>query len=242
MHKTIREAESFAAEFPADADLYRKVEVVIFPTFTALAVVGNALRGTGIKMGAQNMHFETKGAFTGEISPNMLLDAGCSYVLLGHSERRHIFKETNEFINKKVKAALAHGLVPILCIGETLEERQNGRTEDVCKEQLLGSLTDIEARDITTMVVAYEPVWAIGTGVNATSQDAEETIAFIRRIIHEKYGQKAGESVRIQYGGSVKPTNAREYFSKENIDGALVGGASLEVDSLSEIIKSAGII
>jgi triosephosphate isomerase len=187
------------------------------------------------------MHPETKGAFTGEISPNMLLDAGCSHVLLGHSERRHIFKETNEFINNKVKSALAHGLIPFLCIGETLEERQNGQTEDICRGQLLGSLADITEKDITMMVIAYEPVWAIGTGVNATSQDAEETIAYIRKVIYEEFGQKAGESVRIQYGGSVKPANAREYFSKENIDGALVGGASLEVDSLFEIIKSADI-
>lgn len=239
MHKNIREAESFAAEFPAEPELYRRVEVVIFPTYTALAAVGNALRGTGIKLGAQNMHFETKGAFTGEISPTMLVDLGCSYVVLGHSERRHIFHENNEFINKKVKAALAHGLTPFLCIGETLEERQNGRTEEVCKEQLLGSLADIDDKDISKMIIAYEPVWAIGTGINATSQDAEETIAYIRKLVIEEFGQNAGDNVRIQYGGSVKPANASEYFAKENIDGALVGGASLEMDSLFEIIKSA---
>lgn len=241
MYKTIREAETFAAEFPIDAKLFSKVEVVIFPTFTALSAVGKALDGTGIKMGAQNMHYESKGAYTGEISPGMLVDVGCSYVILGHSERRHIFHESNEFINKKVKAALAIGLIPFLCIGETLDERKSGRTEEVCRDQLIGSLTGIEANDIKNMVVAYEPVWAIGTGENATAEDAEETISYIRKLIKDEFGTEAGETVRIQYGGSVKPSNAAEYFSKENIDGALVGGASLEINSLYEIIKSADI-
>lgn len=239
MHKTIQEAENFAAEFPAESELYKRVDVVIFPAYTALATVSEALRGTGIKTGAQNMHFETNGAYTGEVSAKMLVDAGCSYVILGHSERRHLFSESNEFINKKVKAAIANGLIPLLCIGETLEERKGGRTEEVCGQQLLGSLAGIEAKEIKNMIIAYEPVWAIGTGENATAKDAENTVAYIRQLILKEFGSEAGETVRIQYGGSVKPSNASEYFSQKNIDGALVGGASLEINSLFEIIKSA---
>ncbi|MDX9873044.1 MAG: triose-phosphate isomerase [Clostridia bacterium] len=239
MHKTIGEATAFAADFPANNALYRRVEVVIFPAFTALAAVSGFLRGKGLKLGAQNMHPQPKGAFTGEVSPAMLLDAGCSHVILGHSERRHIFKESNEFINQKVKAAFAHGLIPFLCIGETLEEKQSGRTESVCKEQLLGSLKDVAEKDIRQLVIAYEPVWAIGTGVNATVQDAQETIAYIRKLVSEEYGRRAAEAVRIQYGGSVKPDNAGEYFDQADIDGGLIGGAGLEIDSLYTIIKNA---
>jgi len=239
MHKNIKEAVKFFIDFPADPGLYSQVETVIFPPFTALAAVSEALKGRGIKLGAQNMHPAEKGAFTGEISPLMLRELGCSYVILGHSERRHIFKETNEFINEKVKAALAHGLIPFLCIGETLEERREARTQEVCRGQLAGSLAGIKGDDVAGMVIAYEPVWAIGTGVNATSEDAEETIGFIRRLLIEQYGRAAGEAVRIQYGGSVKPENAGDYFTKDNIDGALVGGASLETASFYNIVKSA---
>lgn len=239
MHKSIKEAINYSADFPADPDLYSKVETVIFPPFTALAAVSEALKGTGIKLGAQNMHPAEKGAYTGEISPLMLQETGCRYVLLGHSERRHIFGETNEFINEKVKAALAHNLIPFLCIGETLEERREGRTREVCRNQLVNSLAGIEARDAASIVIAYEPVWAIGTGVNATPEDAEETIGFIRELLSEIYGPSAGKAVRIQYGGSVKPENAGEYFKKDNIDGALVGGASLEAGSFYKIVQSA---
>ncbi len=239
MHKTIKEAESFAAEFPLEPDLYDQVEVVIFPPFTALFTVNEALKGTGIALGAQNMHPDEKGAFTGEISPLMLKDAGCSCVILGHSERRHIFLETDEFINRKVRAAFKHGLKPFLCVGETLEERQAGLTEEVCARQLSGSLAGANEHEIAAMVIAYEPVWAIGTGINATSEDAEKTIAFIRGYLKEKYGSEAAEQVRIQYGGSVKPSNIQEYIKCENIDGALVGGASLEIDSFYNLIKGA---
>ena len=239
MHKNIKEAVNYSIEFPDDPDLYSRVETVIFPPFTSLAAVSEALKGTGIKLGAQNMHPADKGAYTGEISPLMLKDTGCSYVILGHSERRHIFGETDEFINEKVKAALAYGLIPLLCIGETLEERRNGRTQEVCREQLAGSLAGVKGDDVAGMVIAYEPVWAIGTGVNATPEDAEETVGFIRNLLSKQFGRPAGEAVRIQYGGSVKPENAGEYFKKDNIDGALVGGASLEIHSFYEIVKNA---
>jgi len=239
MHKTLEEARAFVAALPADRQIFRRVEVVIFPPFTALAAIKEALSGTGIKLGAQNMHPAEKGAFTGEISPLMLLDAGCSHVIVGHSERRRIFGETNAFINEKVKSALAHRLIPVLCIGETLEERRSGRTGQVCEDQLLGSLAGVEDRDVAGMVIAYEPVWAIGTGVNATAADAEETIGFIRELVRREYGSKAADAIRIQYGGSVKPDNAGDYFRETNIDGALVGGASLECGPFLEIVKTA---
>lgn len=238
MNKNVKEAENYAAEFPVDVELYKKVEVVIMPPYTALQAVGEALRGTGIKLGAQNMHYADSGAYTGEISPLMLKELGCSYVILGHSERRHIFQETDELINKKVKAALNYGISPLLCVGETLEERESGKTREVNMRQLLGSLKDVEAADVARIVIGYEPVWAIGTGVNASGDDAEETIAYIREIISGEWGKTVGQTVRIQYGGSVKPDNIKKYLSQENIDGALVGGAGLEVDSFYGILRS----
>ncbi len=239
MHKTLREAENFAAQFPAEPELYEKVDVVICPPFTALQVVGEALRGTGIKLGAQNLYPRDQGAFTGEISPLMLKDLGCSYVILGHSERRQILQEDNKFINEKIKAALKHGLTPILCVGETLEERKEGQTETVCGNQLLGCLADLEKEDVSKLVIAYEPVWAIGTGVNARPEDAEKTIAFIRDFLAWQYGLEMAEQIRIQYGGSVKPDNIKELMKQKNIDGALVGGASLEVESFFSIVQGA---
>lgn len=239
MHKTVKEGENFAAEFPLDVALYQEVEVVLCPPFTALQVVGEALRGTGIKLGAQNLYPAEKGAFTGEISPLMLQDLGCTYVILGHSERRHILGEKDEFINQKVKTAFAAGLIPILCVGETLEQRQQGETEEVCRRQILKGLKELDCKAVSRMVIAYEPVWAIGTGVNAGPQDAEETIAFIRKVIADNFSQGAGEAVRIQYGGSVKPGNIKDFMKYDNIDGALVGGASLEVNSFYEIVQGA---
>lgn len=240
MYKVIKEAESFAAEFPLDTELYQEVEVVICPPFTALQVVGAALRGTGIKLGAQNLYPKEQGAFTGEISPVMLKDLGCTYVILGHSERRHILGEQDAFINEKVKAALRHELIPILCVGETLEQRQQGKTEEICRRQLAGGLAGVDAAALASLVIAYEPVWAIGTGVNASAQDAEETIAFLRHVIAEGWGKEAAAAIRIQYGGSVKPQNVQQFMDCEDIDGALVGGASLEVDSFYAIIQGAG--
>lgn len=239
MNKTVGEAESFTADLPGDAELYKKVEVVVCTPFTCLQAVSKGLKGTGVKLGAQNMYYEDKGAYTGEISPAMLKDLGCTYVILGHSERRHIFQESNELINKKVKAALVHGLKPILCIGETLEERQAGKMEEICKTQLFGSLQDITAKEMDQIVIAYEPVWAIGTGVNASVEDADSTITFVRQCISAKYGTEIGDKIRIQYGGSVKPNNAVDYFKQANIDGALIGGASLKAASFYSIVKSA---
>ncbi|MGI6605516.1 MAG: triose-phosphate isomerase [Peptococcia bacterium] len=240
MHKLIKEAEGFVTEFPVDIELYQEVDTVICPAFTALQTVGEALEGTGIKLGAQNLYPQVQGAFTGEVSPLMLKDLGCTYIILGHSERRHILGEEDSFINEKVKTALAHGLIPILCVGETLEERKKGQTEEVCRRQLLGGLAGLDAAAIRPLVIAYEPVWAIGTGVNASAQDAQETIAFLRRVLADGWGKETAEAIRIQYGGSVKPQNIKEFMACQDIDGALVGGASLEVDSFYAIVQGAG--
>ncbi|HHY05874.1 MAG TPA: triose-phosphate isomerase [Clostridia bacterium] len=239
MNKTVQEGKSFSTLLPADTSLYQEVEVVICPPFTALQAVGEELKGKGIKLGGQNLYPMEKGAFTGEVSPLMLQDLGCTYVILGHSERRHLLGEKDEFINQKVKAAFAFDLLPILCLGETLEQRQKGATEEVCHQQLQGSLKDIEAQDVAQMVIAYEPVWAIGTGVHARPADAEKTIACLRQVISKEWGEEIGAAVRIQYGGSVKPENIREFMSCANIDGALVGGASLKADSFYQIVRGA---
>lgn len=239
MYKTVQEAKDFAEKFFLDPSLAQAVEVVICPPFTALQGVSEALKGRGIKWGGQNLYPAEEGAFTGEISPLMLKELGCTYVILGHSERRQIMGETDEFIKQKVKAALAHDLLPIFCVGETLAQRKEGKTEEVCRQQLWRGLEGIKGQDLARMVIAYEPVWAIGTGVNASAEDAEKTIAFLRHVLSEQWGQEAGEAVRIQYGGSVKPGNIQEFMSCANLDGALVGGASLKADSFYEIVRGA---
>lgn len=240
MHKNIEEAVSFAGEFAVKAIYQDKVDVVICPPFSALYIVRQALKDSGIKLGAQNMYPEAQGAYTGEVSPTMLRNLDCEYVILGHSERRQILGETDSFINQKIKAALQHGLKPILCIGETLEQRQQGLTEEICRNQLRGSLAGLNGNELVDLVVAYEPIWAIGTGVNASATDAENTIKVIRQTLAEELGQKVAELIRIQYGGSVKPDNIKQFMAQENIDGALVGGASLEVASFLPIVQSAG--
>ncbi len=214
-------------------------DVIVCPPYTALSEAAGMLKGSIVKLGAQNMHFEDKGAFTGEISSNMLKSAGCEYVILGHSERRTIFNESDEVINKKVKKAFASGLKPIFCFGETLSEREGGVTNDVVKHQVTEGLKDIPESDLVNLVIAYEPVWAIGTGKTATPEQAEEVHAFVRSIIKELYSETAAENMVIQYGGSVKPENAADLLSRKNIDGALVGGACLKADSFIGIIKSA---
>ena len=239
MYKTVEEGKKFDKEFPLDKELFSEVEVVICPTFTALQTIGEVIRNKDIKLGAQNLYPVDEGAFTGEISPVMLKELGCSYVILGHSERRHILNETDSFINKKVKCAFKHELLPILCIGETLEERQKGKTEEVCIHQIIDGLEGVGNKDLAHMVVAYEPVWAIGSGINASADEAEETIALIRDVIGDNFAKEVAENMRIQYGGSVKPGNIKEFMKKENIDGALVGGASLKADFFYEIIKGA---
>lgn len=215
------------------------VLVIVCPPFTSLESSKNELAGSSIKLGAQNMYFEENGAFTGEISPEMLLNAGCEYVILGHSERRTIFQESNELINKKMKKALSSGLKPIFCIGETLKEREDGITEKIVELQVREGLDGIPESDLKNIIIAYEPVWAIGTGKVATPQQAEDVHAFIRNLIKSMYSDEAAETLVIQYGGSVKPDNASELLSQKDIDGALVGGACLKADSFISIIKSA---
>jgi triosephosphate isomerase len=217
----------------------KDVEIVIAPPYTSISTTLKLLKSTNIKVGAQNMYFEESGAFTGEISPTFLKKIGCEYVILGHSERRNIFNETDELINKKIKKALDITLSPIVCIGEHLEEREMGNTKNVIKNQFNLTFEGMTKEQMKKIIIAYEPIWAIGTGRTATPEQAEEIHLFIREIIEEKYNKDTADSVRIQYGGSIKPSNAKELFSKANIDGGLVGGASLQAESLYEIIKSA---
>lgn len=236
MNKTAKEAAQFIIEF-RDKVGDSKCEVVICPAFTSLAQVVTLVENTEIGVGAQNMHYEESGAYTGEVSPTMLRELGVKYVILGHSERRQYFKEDDAVINKKVKAAFIHDLIPILCVGETLEEREAGKTFDIIKNQLLLDLESIDAENIAKMVIAYEPIWAIGTGKTATAKDANDVIAFIRNTVVEMFGEEPGESIRIQYGGSVKPTTIKEQMAQSDIDGALVGGASLNADDFAQIVN-----
>jgi triosephosphate isomerase len=215
-----------------------EIEIVLCPPFVSLGDVKEVIMDTDIKLGAQDVYWETEGAFTGEISPPMLKEVGCEYVIIGHSERRQYFGETNETVNKKAKAALAAGLKPIICVGERLEERRSGRTFNVVRDHVENSLAGISREGMLKTVIAYEPVWAIGTGVNATKEQAEEAHSYIRGLLKEMYDADLAKSVRIQYGGSVKPENIRELISQEDVDGALVGGASLKADSFAQIVKN----
>ena len=215
------------------------VRVIVCPPFTSLETASRLTKGSSMSLGAQNMYYEDEGAFTGEISPKMLKSAGCEYVIVGHSERRQIFGETDELINKKVKKAIASGLVPIVCVGETLEQREKNVTAQIVTTQVRGVLRDISAEQVEKIVIAYEPVWAIGTGRNATPQQAEEVHLLIRTLMAELYTPATAQRVIIQYGGSVKPDNAEELLWQPNVDGALVGGACLKADSFSAIIKAA---
>ena len=216
--------------------LEENVEKVVCVPFTDLNVVKGELEGTDIKLGAQNMHFEESGAYTGEISPTMLQEIGVDYVVLGHSERRQMFNETDETVNKKVKSAVKHGIKPIVCVGETLEQKEAGKEKEVVKGQIEGALEGLSGEDIKDLVVAYEPIWAIGTGKTASAEDAESMCGFIRSIINDLYGDLS-ESLRIQYGGSVKPANVKELMEKTEIDGALVGGASLKAEDFVKLIN-----
>ncbi len=239
MYKTVAEAVNFVMKFQEKTAGVSGVEMVLCPPFTALAAAAERLAGTGIAVGAQDMFWEDEGAYTGEISPVMLREAGCRYVILGHSERRQYFGETDETVNKKVRAALRHGLVPIVCVGERLEEREAGSTEEVVRRQVEGSLAGLQPRAAAGLVVAYEPVWAIGTGRTASAEDAQQVNAFIRGLLRRLFGGEAAEAIRIQYGGSVKPGNIAGLMSQPDIDGALVGGASLDPDSFAAIIRGA---
>ncbi|MEL7497529.1 MAG: triose-phosphate isomerase [Planctomycetota bacterium] len=214
-------------------------DVLVCPTMVYLDAVHAAIKGSNVALGGQDVYFEANGAFTGETSTEMLKDVGCTFVILGHSERRNVIGERDELINKKVKAALAAGLTPILCVGELLEEREAGKTIEIVRSQFEGSLADVTAEQMHQIVIAYEPVWAIGTGKTATPEQAQAVHADLRKIIAEHYNPETSENVRILYGGSVKPANAADLMSQPDIDGALVGGASLKSDSFSAIIESA---
>ena len=239
MYKTIPEALTVVASIKAGLHTVSDCSVVICPPFTALAAISQLLKESSIDLGAQNMHSESEGAFTGEISPLMLKDVNCRYVILGHSERRTHFQETSTFINQKVKTALKFTFIPIVCIGETLEEREGRRAFEVVKAQFDASLKDLTTEDIQRTVIAYEPVWAIGTGRTATPEQAEQMHSYIRRLLHEKYGDEAAVRVLILYGGSVKPENMASLMQKPNVDGALVGGASLKAESFIQIVQNA---
>ncbi len=215
-------------------------EVIVSPPFTSLETAKELLKDSVIKLGAQNMHFEDEGAFTGEISANMLKSFGVEYVIIGHSERRSIFNENDNMINKKIIKAVESGLKPIFCIGETLTERENSKTFDVVSRQLNEGLSNISSDWLNNITIAYEPVWAIGTGKTATPAQAEEVHSFIRKLIGDKFSESSADSIRILYGGSVKPENSKELFAQPNIDGGLIGGACLKPDSFFSIIQAAG--
>ncbi|MBI1929640.1 triose-phosphate isomerase [Candidatus Poribacteria bacterium] len=238
LNKTIGEAVVLVAALRERLGDVTDSEIVVAPAFTALSAVAKTLEGSNIHLSAQDMYWEASGAFTGEVSPTMLTDAGCDYVIIGHSERRQYFGETNESVNRKAKAAHAHGLKPILCVGEKLEEREAGKTESVVEDHLINGISGLSADHILSTVIAYEPVWAIGTGKTATPVQAQEVHAFIRALLSKTYSADVASQVRIQYGGSVKPSNAVELMAQPDVDGALVGGASLEAESFAQIVKA----
>ncbi len=215
------------------------VTVAVCPPFVYLQSVTKALRSSSIAVGAQDIYFESEGAFTGEISPSMLKDVGCSYCLCGHSERRHVIGESDELINKKVAAAIAGGLLPILCVGELLEEREASQTNDVITRHIKEGLAGLSVEKLEAVTIAYEPVWAIGTGLTATPEQAQEVHEFIRKLLGQLYDEKIAEEIRILYGGSVKPSNAVDLMGQKDIDGSLVGGASLKADDFIAIIQAA---
>lgn len=238
MHMLRAEATELASALVTSVGQRHDVDVVLCPTFTALGAVADAIKGSRIGLGAQNCHFEEKGAFTGEISVPMLKDAGCQYVIVGHSERRQYFGETDAGINRKAQAIYKHGLTPIICVGETLDQREGGKMEEVVSTQVRGCLDGLEAEKVAASVIAYEPVWAIGTGKTATEQDVATIHAMIRRALVERYGD-AGAKIAILYGGSVKAANAASLLAVAEVGGALVGGASLKAEEFLSIARAA---
>ncbi len=240
MHRTVAEAVALAKDVAVGLAQASggKVQVAVAPPFTAIQAVATAVRGTGLEVAAQDVHWEAQGAFTGEISAAMLAEAGCRHGIVGHSERRQLFGETDEAVRKKVGALLQANVLPIVCVGETLSEREAGKTLAVVERQVRGALAGIPASALAALTVAYEPVWAIGTGKTATAAQAQEVHAAIRRILRE-LGGEAADAIRIQYGGSVKPDNAAELMSQPDVDGALVGGASLKAGDFLAIVKGA---
>jgi triosephosphate isomerase len=237
MNMTATQARELASKLIPLVSAVKDRDIVLGPPFTALSAVADTIKGTNISLSAQNLHGEDKGAFTGEISADMLLDSGCKYVIIGHSERRQYFGETDETVNKKVKQALNKGLLPILCVGETLAERESGKLNDIISRQVTGGLKDVSAEDMKKVVIAYEPVWAIGTGKTATPEQANEVHALIRQRVKALYTADIAECLRIQYGGSVTPENVSTLMAMPDIDGALVGGASLKPESFAALIN-----
>jgi triosephosphate isomerase len=237
MNKTVGEAVDLVRELKASISGVKGVEVAVAPPFTALHAVRKEIEGSSILLAGQNLYWEEKGAFTGEISPLMLKEVGCRYVIIGHSERRQFFGETEETVNRRLRAALVHGLKVIFCIGEMLREREEGKTFSVIERQLEGGLKGLGGQEMGEIVIAYEPVWAIGTGKTATPEQAEEVHRFIRGKLEAFYSRGISEGIRIQYGGSVTPENIKGLMNQANIDGALVGGASLKADSFSKIVR-----
>jgi triosephosphate isomerase len=238
MNKTLSEATAFLEEVSNLIPKQDVIDTVVCAPALFLDQLVQAAKGTDVKIGAQNMHFEESGAFTGEISPIALADLGVSYVILGHSERREMFNETDEAVNKKAHAAFAHRMTPIVCCGETLEQREAGETNDFVGSQIEKGLAGLSDDQLKQAVIAYEPIWAIGTGKSSSAQDANEVCAHIRSVVADKFSNEAAAAIRIQYGGSVKPENIKEYMAQPDIDGALVGGASLKTDSFLQLLEA----
>ncbi|MEH7335212.1 triose-phosphate isomerase [Neobacillus drentensis] len=238
MNKTISEAKSFAEEVKGLVPAPDKIDSVICAPALFLQNLLEVTAGSDVKIGAQNMHFEESGAFTGEISPKALADLGVQYVIIGHSERREMFNETDDSVNKKTLAAFKYNLTPIVCCGETLEQRENGETNQLVGDQVAKALAGLTEDQVKQTVIAYEPIWAIGTGKSSTSKDANDVCAHIRQVIAQQFSQDVADAVRIQYGGSVKPENIKEYMAQSDIDGALVGGASLEAQSFLQLLEA----
>ena len=239
MNNDISESQNLVSGILSGLGNDTKCDVIVCPPFTSLSEVNTLIKNTQVKLGAQNMHYEESGAFTGEISNSMLKSVGCEYVIIGHSERRTIFGENDEMINKKIKKALESGLKVIFCIGETLEQREEGITNELVKKQIVNGLVNVASQDLSNIIIAYEPIWAIGTGKTASPEQAQEVHSFIRGLIEQFYSKESAENIVIQYGGSVKPENAASLLIQPDIDGALVGGACLKADSFLSIIASA---
>ncbi len=239
MYKTLKDGQELVVALRRDLYKIENVDIVVCPAYTLLAYLADALETSNIAVGAQDLYWQDEGAFTGEVSPVMLKDAGCQYVIVGHSERRQFFSETNDTVNKKIKASLKHGLTPIVCVGENRQERESNNTFKVIEEHIKGGLVGISAEDMLKIVIAYEPIWAIGTGLTASPEQAQEVHKFIRDLLKKMFQEEISSQIRIQYGGSVKPENIVELVSKPDVDGALVGGASLKADTFTQIVTKA---
>lgn len=240
MYKTLKDGQELAVALRRELYNVENVEIVICPPYTLLAYLADALEASNIALGGQDAYWQEEGAFTGEVSPLMLRDAGCKFVIIGHSERRQYFCETNEVVNKKLKASLRNGLTPIFCVGETLAEREAGKTFQVLDDQVKNGLKDMAEADIAGLIIAYEPVWAIGTGKTAAPAEAQEAHKYIRNLLKMMYNEEVSSAVRILYGGSVKPENIAALMNEPDVDGGLVGGASLKAETFIGIVKGAG--